>query len=179
MKDARLRGLYEYTNLLKVPAKPGIHVPYRLLAQLASTAPEGSLVEYVSKRLTNYGMIKEAPGPDLVKRMGWAAAWAKREGAASLLQEQELPELSEKQRKSIEEFAAALAKVHTADDVQTAAFGAMRASGLQAGEFFPAVYGILLGAQKGPRLGPYVLDAGIANVANRLQEATSASGKHN
>jgi lysyl-tRNA synthetase class 1 len=178
MKDARLRGLYEYTKLANPPAKPGVHVPYRLLAQLASTAPDGSVIEYVSKRLANYGLVKEAPGPDLVKRIEWAAAWARREGGASLLQAQELPELTEKQRKAIEELASALTKAKTADDVQTAAFGVMRASGLQPGEFFPPVYGILLGAAKGPRLGPYVLDAGIANVAKKLEEAASA-GKHN
>jgi lysyl-tRNA synthetase class 1 len=41
LKDARLRGLYEYTMLLKPLASKPVHIPYRLIAQLASVAPTG------------------------------------------------------------------------------------------------------------------------------------------
>jgi lysyl-tRNA synthetase, class I len=72
-----------------------------------------------------------------------------------------------------------LASAKTADEIQGAAFVAMRGNGLQAGEFFPAVYAILLGSERGPRLGPYVLDAGPGAVAKKLRDAASASGRYN
>ena len=89
------------------------------------------------------------------------------------------PELSEKQAKAVMDFSLAIREAKTADDVQGAAFNAIRANGLQAGEFFPAVYGLLLGAEKGPRLGPYVMDSGPQVVAEKLGKALAASGKHN
>jgi lysyl-tRNA synthetase class 1 len=177
MKQARLRGLYEYTMLLKVPEKPGIHVPYRLLAELASTAPENALEDYVVKRLAIYGMVKEGPTPELLKKIRWAAAWAKRPGAIAAMES--LPELSEKEAKVVREFAAAIKGAKNADEVQSAAFNAIRSNGLQPGEFFPLVYGLLLGAEKGPRLGPYITDAGPRTVAEKLEKAVAAAGKHN
>ena len=177
LKEARLRGLYEYTMLLRVPEKPGIHVPYRLLAELGSTAPEDALQGFVVKRLATYGMVKEGPTPELLKKIRWAAAWAKRAGATSAVESH--PELSEKQAKVIREFAAAIRKAKNADEVQGAAFEAIRANGLQPGEFFPLVYELLLGAGKGPRLGPYVMDAGPKTVSEKLEKALTAAGKHN
>jgi lysyl-tRNA synthetase class 1 len=70
-------------------------------------------------------------------------------------------------------------KAKTADDVQGAAFNAIRENGIQAGEFFPAVYRLLLGAGKGPRLGPYVMDSGPQAVAEKLEKALSTAAKHN
>jgi lysyl-tRNA synthetase, class I len=79
----------------------------------------------------------------------------------------------------VAEFAAAIRTAKTADDVQGAAFNAIRANGIQPGEFFPAVYGLLLGADRGPRLGPYVMDSGPEAVAARLQKLATSAGRHN
>ncbi|HEV2389158.1 MAG TPA: lysine--tRNA ligase [Nitrososphaerales archaeon] len=177
MKEARLRGLYEYTMLLHVPPKPSFHVPYRLLAELSGAAPEGGLEDYVVRRLTTYGMLKEPPDKDLLIRIGWASAWARREGAKGA--QDEAPELSSKQAKAMLEFASAIRGAKDPDEVQGAAFTAIRANGIQPGEFFPAVYGLLLGAARGPRLGPYVMDSGPKAVADKLEKLVSAAGKHN
>jgi lysyl-tRNA synthetase class 1 len=77
------------------------------------------------------------------------------------------------------EFASAIRSAKDADEVQGAAFNAIRANGIQPGEFFPAVYGLLLGAEKGPRLGPYVMDSGPGAVADKLEKLAAAAGKHN
>ncbi|MDA4117938.1 MAG: hypothetical protein OK455_06295, partial [Thaumarchaeota archaeon] len=67
----------------------------------------------------------------------------------------------------------------TADEIQGAAFNTIKANGLSPGEFFPLVYGLLLGAEKGPRLGPYIVDAGPEAISDKLERLLSASGKHN
>ncbi len=166
MKDARLRGLYEYAVFLKVPQVKGVHVPYRLIAQLAAVAPEGAVEEYVVKRLATYGMVR-GPSPDLSRKISWARGWATREGKAAV----EPPELGEAVRAAVREFAAALPRLATEEDVQNAAFDAAKRQGLRPGEFFPAVYAILLGTDRGPRLGPYVMDAGKAAVSKALLAA--------
>ena len=168
MKDARLRGLFEYTMLLSTPSSKPAHVPYRLLAQLASVAPEGALDDFVLKRLASYGM---ASGRDdnLLGRIAWASRWAKREGRAPI----EIPALTQPAKRAVAEFADAILKADDADTVQNAAFDAAKKNGLKPGEFFPSVYAILLGSDRGPRLGPYVIDAGQKSVSRALLEAVA------
>ncbi|MDG7011358.1 MAG: lysine--tRNA ligase [Nitrososphaerota archaeon] len=166
MKDARQRGLYEYSVFLRLPKSKGVHIPYRLLSQLAAVAPEGAVEEFVVKRLSTYGMVAGA-SPDLAKRIDWARKWERREGRGAI----EVPPLSDGAKNALRGFALALEGAGDADAVQNAAFDSAKKSGLRPGEFFPAVYSILLGSDRGPRLGPYVMDAGKAEVARLLLKA--------
>lgn len=178
MKDARQKGLYEYTVLTKVPERPGVHLPYRLVAQLASNAPESSVEDYVIKRLATYGMLNkredELARDELGRRIRWASAWARRSRQTESEVEDTL-EVDDRTSRAVESFSAAVREATNADDVQSAAFSAMREAGLQPSQFFPVVYRVLLGAAKGPRLGPYVMDVGTGRVADRLD---SAMGHH-
>jgi lysyl-tRNA synthetase, class I len=166
MKDARQRGLYEYSMFLKVPGSARTHVPYRLLAQLAAVAPEAALEDFVVKRLVTYGMVT-AGTPELSRRIAWARKWERREGRPPV----EVPELSQPVRAAVREFATAITLAHDAEGVQNAAFEALKKNGLKPGEFFPAVYSILVGSNRGPRLGPYVVDAGRDEVSKLLLSA--------
>ena len=168
MKDARQRGLFEYAVFLRAPQSKGVHVPYRLLAQLAAVAPQNAVEDYVVKRLVAYGMV-DAASPDLSKRIVWARKWGTREGRPSL----EAPEMTAEVRKAVKEFALAIEGSADADAVQDAAFDAAKKAGVKPGEFFPAVYAILLGSVRGPRLGPYVMDAGRSEVARNLLKAVA------
>ena len=156
------------SHAARTPRSKGVHVPYRLLAQLSSVAPDSALQEFVVKRLVSYGMV---PGQseDLGRRIDWASRWARREGKRAV----ELPKLAEAARRAVEEFAKALPLTVDADEVQNAAFDSARKNGLKPGEFFPVVYSILLGSDRGPRLGPYVIDAGKGVVSRALLDAVS------
>lgn len=166
MKDARLRGLYEYAMLLKVPRSGWVHVPYRLLVQLAAVAPVNATEEFVIKRLASYGMVA-AISVGLSRRIGWAAKWGAREGR----QASQVPDLSPEVRKAVQEFATTLTGAKDAAGIQNAAFEALKKNGLKPAEFFTAVYGILLGSDRGPRLGPYIADAGQASISEALLKA--------
>jgi lysyl-tRNA synthetase class 1 len=166
MKDARLRGLYEYTMLLRTSEGRAVHVPYRLLAQLATVAPEGSVEQFVTKRLESYGISVEKTG-NLSTRIDWAAKWGKRESRPPI----EVPEMSSSTKKALEDFAKALPTAKDAEGIQNAAFEALKRHGLKPADFFPAIYAILLGSDRGPRLGPYIVDAGPTAVGRTLLEA--------
>jgi lysyl-tRNA synthetase, class I len=169
MKDARQRGLYEYTMLFNLPAERPVHVPYRLLAGLASVAPKGALEEFVVKRLISYGMVKELT-PDLATRIQWAAKWAARG------QKPEGPKVkvSAKASVALREFADRVSELSDAEQIQNAAFEALKKNGLKPSEFFPVVYAVLLGSDRGPRLGPYIVDAGPSSVSKALLDALSS-----
>jgi lysyl-tRNA synthetase class 1 len=168
MKDAKQRGLYEYSVLLKIPETPGVHVPYNLLRQLAAVAPAHGLESFVSKRLLAYGLVK-GDSEDLTRRIRWAAAFA-RKGTPS---EGARVKISPTARKALEDFVNGLAVCSAAEDVQNLAFGVARKNGLKPGELFPVIYTILLGVERGPRLGPYVMDAGPGLVSDRIRSALS------
>jgi lysyl-tRNA synthetase class 1 len=166
MKDAKLRGLYEYTMLLKVPNANGTHIPYKLLAQLAAVAPKGLKEDYIVKRLIAYGMVK-ATSPELRRRIAWSSKWAGRGVRPTGRQ----VETSPKARIAVKEFAEGISNLSDPDAIQNAAFEAVKRNGLKPRDFFPAVYMILLGSDRGPRLGPYIVDSGPAAVSRALSDA--------
>jgi lysyl-tRNA synthetase, class I len=178
LKDARLHGLYEYTVLTEIPEMPGVHVPYKQIAELAATAPDGVVQEFVTRQLIANGAVKSA-SPELVERIDWAAKWAdavglkasREQAAASAEQGHPVLPADAETLAALKAFSLALADSKTPDDVQTAAFSAVKASGTTTPKFFSAIYRILLGTERGPRLGPYVMDAGIAKVREKIDTA--------
>ncbi len=169
MKDAKLRGLYEYSMLLKVPERKRLHVPYRLLAELASFAPEGKEVDFVAKRLSSYGIARELD-EELKKRIEWASKWAKR----GIKEQMPDIQINEQTRKAIIEFANFLPSCKYPEEIQSKAFEVLRANGLAPTDFFPVVYKILLGVNRGPRLGPYIYDMGVERARERLLRAAES-----
>ncbi len=188
MKDAKQRGLYEYTVLTKVPERPDVHVPYRQVAELAAVAPDTAVVEFVAKRLIANGAVKER-SPGLATRIGWAARWARAMQLATIGPQVDSAEASPFKRTSaagglqidpqtqaaLKSFADALDSCTTPDEVQAAAFEAVRKADGTTANFFSAVYRILIGSEKGPRLGPYVVDAGVKAVQERIKAALGSA----
>ena len=183
MKDAKQRGLYEYSLLTKVPDKPDVHVPYRLIAELAAVAPEGALEEFVTRRLLASRAVT-GPSLSLSVRIQWAAKWAREmklsEKAVEAGKEnaQASATLDPKTVAALRAFSNALTRVKTPEEVQGAAFEAIRSSAAEPSRFFSAVYRILLGTERGPRLGPYIMDAGRETVATKIEDALKA-GRYN
>jgi lysyl-tRNA synthetase class 1 len=182
MKDAKQRGLYEYTVLTVVPPVPGVHVSYKQVAELTTVAPPGALEDFVAKRLIVNGAVKQ-DSPELRTRILWAARWAadlKLKAAqassadssdATLGAAPAMPDIDEKTDRALRKFVQALESCKTPDDVQAAAFAAIKDTGAEQGKFFTAVYRVLVGTDRGPRLGPYVIDAGPGAVAAKILEA--------
>ena len=176
LKDARLRGLYEYTVLTVVPAQPSVHVPYRQIAELASTAPEGMTVDYVTKRLIANGAV-EAGSPGLAARIEWAAKWIRAVAPGPTERREETAgHLDARTVTALRSFASAITTSNAPEEAQAAAFAAIKQSGAESSDFFTAVYRILVGADRGPRLGPYVMDAGPAVVSEKITRALEAAG---
>ena len=65
------------------------------------------------------------------------------------------------------------------EEVQGLAFEVIKKNGLKPNDFFPAIYSVLVGSERGPRLGPYVIDVGATQVALRIREALASSSRHN
>lgn len=170
LKEARLKGLYYYSNLA-IPSKtPPQHVSYRLLVELAKVAPADNPTEYIEKRLLAYRAVREIDG-EIKKRIGYALNWSREFS----LEESALVTLTDQERKAILAFTSKLDSLSDPNMVQTLAFDTARSAGLEPPAFFRAIYLSLLGVEKGPRLGPYIVDSGSNLVAEKLRKAAGES----
>jgi lysyl-tRNA synthetase class 1 len=166
---AKLKGLYEYCWVMKPPAKPGVHVPYNLLAFLVKMAPKECLNEFVTEKLQSYGYLQKNQQVDaeLEKRVEYARNWVR-----DFEEIKETPvNLTETEETAVADLVSVLEDADEPDEIQNAIFNAAKTNGLKPGAFFRTLYSILMGAPQGPRLGPYILAMGKQNVIAALRRA--------
>jgi lysyl-tRNA synthetase class 1 len=169
----RLTGLLKYCYVMKPPTKASIHVPYNLMAFLVKLAPKDCLNDYVAEKLQNYGYLQKGQGIDagLAKRIDYALNWTQ--------DFEEITEtdvtLSAEEKKALTELIPALEAESDPDKIQNAIFTAAKTNNLKPAKFFKLLYQILLGAQQGPRLGPYLIAMGNQNVVAALSRVLSKS----
>lgn len=162
----KMRGLYEYVNLLKPPKKPSPHIPYRLLTQLASVAPRESRMEFVLKKLASYGFVKDVDESVKAKielASNWADDFTQHEPVKFVL--------TEDLKNALIEVAQAVRSLKDAQQIQNTIFEAARRNNLKPQDLFKALYQILISSDRGPRLGPYIVDIGQNRAAEIIEEA--------
>lgn len=172
MEKAKLKGLYMYCWLMKPPEKPRIHVPYNLLVYLVKVAPKGREYEFVLEKLKQYRYLKgdAEKSEDLKRRIEYALNWVRDFGEE--IREAKI-KLKENERKAIKRFIEFLGSedASTAEKIQNAVFQIARENNVHYVELFKTIYMILLGAPRGPRLGPYIIAMGRRNVIEALERA--------
>ena len=111
---------------------------------------------------------------------GGAAAGARGAGG----RERPAPEMPDSVRRALSDFADFLGRVpagggggggggegKAAESIQGEAFACARRRGARPGDMFAALYGIVLGERRGPRIGPLVADMGPARVGEMIRES--------
>ncbi|MBM3898030.1 MAG: lysine--tRNA ligase [Thaumarchaeota archaeon] len=166
-KRVRLRGLYEYVHKLSQP-QISLHVPYRLLVQLVAVAPPDDLAGYVERKLASYGMLKQIDEPLKVK-IALARKWA--EDFSKL--ERKKVVLTDVEKKCVSELAQYLTNNIDQKTLQSEIFEIAKRNGIEPSQFFKTLYRVLLGSERGPRLGPYVIDIGKDRIRGVLEEQLS------
>lgn len=73
-----------------------------------------------------------------------------------ILPTRETPELSAEEWVMVDEFDRLIDTAENADEIQTGVYSIAKSRGIQPKEFFRVLYGVLLGAQSGPRIGGFV-----------------------
>lgn len=167
LKEQKLKGVYFYSNLAKPPSVPDQHVPYRLLVELATVAPDQNAEAYISKRLIDYRAVKQVDD-GVRKKIELARNWAR---------EFSLPEskveIGDKEKKAVNELASKVSEMNDPQEIQATIFNIARSNELEPSALFKALYQILLGVERGPRLGPYIIDVGPGKVSERLRRQIS------
>jgi len=168
---AKLRGLYEYCWNMKPPPALSVHIPHNLLVYLVKVAPKGKENDFVREKLASYGYKVNATDPDFLARLERALNWAR---DIETISTREIS-IEGKERDAVLELAGIINASNDEAYLQNVVFTIAKKHGLEPGRFFKTLYRILIGADSGPRLGPYILAMGRDNVAAALVAAARSS----
>jgi len=163
-KMMRAKGLYEYVNLLKTPKAPMPYVNYRLLVQLCKIFRENRN-QLVIKKLIDYGTIKES-SPEIDDLINLAGRYADDFDRQTKVEVQ----IDEITKKSLKELAKVLSSDNEPVDLQNDIYQIARSNGIQPKDFFKILYQIILASDRGPKIGPFIIDIGRKKVAQTLLE---------
>jgi lysyl-tRNA synthetase class 1 len=170
-RKKNLMGLFEYCWHLKPPQKPSNHIPYNLLVNVITVAPETAREDFIDSRLRLYGYLKEDTSLDeIADRVNFASNWV---NDFKTLEETEI-ELSSEEKKAISMLIKTIESSTDADSIQTAIFETARANQIKPRDFFKILYQILLNSNRGPKLGPYISTMGVKNVIKSLERYIGA-----
>ncbi len=165
-KTIRMKGLYEYVNHLNPPEKEEIHLPYRLLVELAEIAPEDNSVEYISKKLVEYQYVKEIDD-NILQRIRLGINWARDFKSDEI----GAVEVSDSHKKPLTEIITLLENNSDPEVIQSEIFEIAKANNLKPRILFQLLYQILLGSNKGPKLGKYIVDANKTKITKKIKAA--------
>jgi lysyl-tRNA synthetase, class I len=88
-----------------------------------------------------------------------------------ILPTRHVPELKAEHWQMVDRFAALIERDASADEIQSGVFAIAREHGMEAKDFFRVLYGVLLGAESGPRIGGFVALLGREKVKELIGEA--------
>jgi lysyl-tRNA synthetase class 1 len=161
-KLTRSKGLYEYVNLLNPPKSPAPYVNYRLLIQLCKIFRENRIA-LVTKKLVEYGTIKES-GPEIENLITLAGNYADDYDNPTKVEVQ----LNNISRQALGQLVKILGSEDEPSDLQNMIYQIAKDSGMQPKDLFKMLYQIILASDRGPKIGPLILDIGRKKVADSI-----------
>jgi lysyl-tRNA synthetase class 1 len=161
-KASKLKGLYEYTNLLNPPKNPITHVNYRLLLELSNIFKE-QRVERVMKKLVEYGVIKN-PEEQIKKLIEMAGNYADDFGQVEKIE----VTIDDTTKKALKELSDLLDSEKEPEDLQNSIYQIAKSNNIQPKDFFKILYQIILSANRGPKIGPFINDIGRKKVSQTI-----------
>jgi lysyl-tRNA synthetase class 1 len=162
-----LMGLFEYCWHLNPPETPSIHIPYNLLVNLISVAPETAREEFIESRLRLYGYLEKNTSLDkIADRIIFTSNWV---NDFKSLEENKIV-LSNEQKVALKMLIERIENITDADSIQMAIFETAKTNQMKPRDFFKTLYQILLNTNRGPKLGPYISTMGVQNVIKSLNK---------
>lgn len=163
-KTVKSKGLYEYVNLLSPSKNPLPYVNYRLLIQMCKIFREDR-VSRVTKKLIEYGTIKE-PSAEVSELIALAGNYADDFDKPTKVEVQ----MDEMSKKALLELRNILDGSEEPADLQNEIYQIAKSNAVQPKDFFKILYQIILASDKGPKIGPFILDIGRKKVASTISE---------
>jgi lysyl-tRNA synthetase class 1 len=166
-KKVKSKGLYEYVNLLNPPKEPRPYVSYRLLIELGKIFKDDR-INRVMKKLQDYGVIKESSSEveDLITLAGNYSDDYDQTDKMEI-------EIDQTTKVALKKLADVLGAKEEPEDLQNAIYQIAKENEIPPKDFFRILYQIILSTNRGPKIGPFILDIGREKVAQTLSKYIS------
>jgi lysyl-tRNA synthetase class 1 len=119
----------------------------------------------VIKKLIEYGTIKES-NPEIDNLINLAGTYADDFDKPIKVEVQ----MDETTKKSLKELATILSSDIEPTDLQNSIYQIAKDNSVQPKDFFKILYQIILASERGPKIGPLIMDIGRKKVAQTLLE---------
>ena len=162
---ANAKRLYHFVYFGKPPKKEGTQILYHDLKNLVKIAPEKNKLEFVMKKLKEM-KVKNLDEKEIEKRIKFVINWIIEQEVAG-----EEFEIEGKFKDAIEDLIVLIKREKNGEVLQKKIFEISQKHSIKPPEFFKIIYKILLNLDTGPRLGPYIIDRGKAEVIEKLEDA--------
>ncbi|MGI0004359.1 MAG: lysine--tRNA ligase, partial [Candidatus Nitrosotenuis sp.] len=117
----------------------------------------------VSKKLVDYGTIK-APDPYVAQLIELAGNYAD-----DFEEDEPIKiEINDITRKALSQLAKILESEKEPEDLQNTIYNISKENNVAPKDFFMTLYQIILSANRGPKIGPFILDIGRKKVAQAI-----------
>ena len=164
------KRLFEMINVTKLPDHYVSKVAFSTIVELARTMPSENQSEFIVTQLEKLNLV-QSPTKETRKIIEQRLRLAKAYIEAFKQKETEKLKLSEKEAGAIKRLIEVIQKENDPDVLQNKIFEVSKSNGIKPSQFFQLVYRILFSSERGPRLGPYIIDAGKEEIIKKLKEA--------
>jgi len=176
--ESELRRAYELSQIDR-PAKTFFQVPYTHLVTIVQMAPLYEGVRWILQRNEQLGGMDADWEARLKVKVDSVRAWVK-EYAPDEFRfaiQAHLPsvELDPKEKELLARLSTCLSETEwTAEKLHSTIHETGKALGLEAAQTFGALYKVILGKQRGPRMGYFLQSMDRAWVLKRLKEGSGS-----
>lgn len=165
-----LTRLFEYIHFLKPTKKISLLVPYSVVTEIAKILPEKNQVEFAMKKLEEFGYLKgkvpEKLKKEIEERLKFAKNWNTDFAKPEFLK----VEVKGREKDAIKELIEEIKKEKDAEKLQERIFVIAEKFDIKPAHFFKTIYQILLQAERGPRLGPYIFQVGKEEIIKKFEK---------
>ena len=137
-------------------------VSYRLLLELSKIFKEDR-VSRINKKLIDYHAIKETSA-EIDKLIEMAGNFA---DEFDISDEIDI-DVDLKVKGALSKLAILLEKDEEIEDLQNEIYQIAKGDNIEPKDFFKVLYQIILSTTRGPKIGPFILDIGKKNVAEKI-----------
>jgi lysyl-tRNA synthetase class 1 len=169
-RAAKERRIYELSQVGEIPSEPSYQIPFRHLCNLLQLH-EGD----IERAIDTLPDITEGQRERLIVRSrcawNWITTFSPEEFRYRLMRADDpLVALTEQETKAIADLYKVVEVMDEIDDTEytTRLYDAAKLNGIETGSFFKLVYQIMIGKDRGPKLGPFLKTCGRDRVLSIL-----------
>jgi lysyl-tRNA synthetase class 1 len=161
--------LFEQIQIKPLSKKYSYVAPFSIFLEIVKILPEENQLEFTINKLKEFGHLKDTTkqGMERIqKRLQLAKNWYEKYGKEKKI----AFEVPSDVKPAIQGLISLIEREKDGEKIQKEIFLIAKKHGLQPPEFFKIIYQILLQAERGPRLGPYIVERGKGEVIEKLRE---------